>query len=65
MKGGFAYTILNYDTSRIAEYTYDANGSVMKDNNKGIAGIIYNNLNLPLSVAKTGGNSFGYIYRAI
>jgi hypothetical protein len=48
----------------IAEYTYDANGNLTKDLNKGILYITYNYLNLPLSIAKTGGNSIGYTYDA-
>lgn len=62
--GDFADNGHNYGTSRITEYAYDANGNVIKDDNKGIVSIIYNNLNLPSSVTKTGGNRIEYVYTA-
>lgn len=46
------------------EYTYDANGNMLKDYNKGITtDIQYNHLNLPTTVA-LGGGTITYIYDA-
>ena len=45
------------------EYTYDLNGNMKTDSNKGITGINYNHLNLPTSVALTGGTIY-YAYDA-
>ncbi len=46
------------------DYTYDANGNMITDLNKGISSAItYNYLNLPETVTK-GGNSIRYIYDA-
>ncbi len=47
-----------------AEYTYDANGNMLTDANKGIStNITYNHLNLPTQVVLGGGN-ISYIYDA-
>ncbi|TDQ22656.1 DUF6443 domain-containing protein, partial [Tenacibaculum caenipelagi] len=45
------------------EYTYDANGNMLADANKGITSITYNHLNLPVSVTLAGG-LIGYTYDA-
>ncbi|WP_186435003.1 DUF6443 domain-containing protein [Gillisia sp. Hel_I_86] len=47
------------------DYTYDTNGNLTSDANKGIPtnGIIYNHLNLPTSVTLPGG-TISYIYDA-
>ncbi|WP_299523968.1 RHS repeat-associated core domain-containing protein, partial [Winogradskyella sp.] len=46
------------------EYTYDANGNMLRDLNKGISSnISYNHLNLPTQVTLSGGN-IQYIYDA-
>ncbi len=46
------------------EYTYDANGNMLTDANKGIStNITYNHLNLPTQVVLGGGN-ISYIYDA-
>ena len=46
------------------EYTYDANGNMLRDYNKGISSnITYNHLNLPTQVNLSGGN-IQYIYDA-
>nr|WP_298789352.1 DUF6443 domain-containing protein [uncultured Allomuricauda sp.] len=46
------------------EYTYDANGNMLTDANKGISSNIgYNHLNLPTSVT-LGGGTISYIYDA-
>lgn len=45
------------------EYTYDANGNMISDANKGIASITYNYLNLPQTVTfSTSGNKIEYTY---
>lgn len=38
------------------EYTYDSNGNMLRDLNKGITGITYNHLNLPAQVNIGSGN---------
>ncbi|MBZ9731162.1 DUF6443 domain-containing protein, partial [Salegentibacter sp. JZCK2] len=45
------------------EYTYDTNGNMTRDDNKGITDITYNHLNLPTSVS-IGGGTISYIYDA-
>lgn len=45
------------------EYTYDNNGNMLTDLNKGIAGITYNYLNLPTQVT-IGGANINYVYDA-
>ncbi|XLS29987.1 fibronectin type III domain-containing protein [Flavobacteriaceae bacterium M23B6Z8] len=45
------------------EYTYDANGNMIKDDNKGITNITYNHLNLPTQVTMADG-TISYIYDA-
>lgn len=45
------------------DYGYDANGNMTSDNNKGISTITYNHLNLPTSIAMTGG-TINYTYDA-
>ncbi|MGE0773082.1 MAG: DUF6443 domain-containing protein [Cyclobacteriaceae bacterium] len=47
------------------DYTYDANGNMVRDQNKGItSNITYNFLNLPELVVRGTGNSVRYIYDA-
>lgn len=46
------------------EYTYDVNGNLTKDSNKGITGIQYNVLNLPSSISFSDGSSITYTYAA-
>lgn len=46
------------------EYYYDANGSMYKDDNKGISNIVYNYLNLPQTITVTGKGSINYLYDA-
>jgi RHS repeat-associated protein len=45
------------------DYTYDGNGNLKEDKNKGIADIIYNYLNLPSQITFASGN-IQYIYNA-
>ncbi|RZS93147.1 DUF6443 domain-containing protein [Aquimarina brevivitae] len=49
------------------DYTYDANGNMVTDNNKGITGISYNHLNLPTTVnvnTNAHNGNITYIYDA-
>lgn len=48
----------------INEYTYDYNGNLKLDNNKGITSITYNFLNLPQQVNKGASNYIVYTYDA-
>ncbi|SNR17106.1 DUF6443 domain-containing protein [Tenacibaculum jejuense] len=45
------------------DYTYDDNGNMISDKNKGITSIKYNHLNLPTKVT-IGGKNIDYIYDA-
>lgn len=50
------------------EYTYDGNGNMITDGNKGITGIGYNHLNLPTNIVINNSNhngSIDYIYDAM
>ena len=44
--------------------SYDNNGNLTKDSNKGIASITYNSLNLPQVVTFSNGNTITYQYTA-
>ncbi len=46
------------------EYSYDANGNLTKDLNKGISLIQYNCLNLPERIEFTDRSTVGYLYKA-
>ncbi|SNR17632.1 DUF6443 domain-containing protein [Tenacibaculum jejuense] len=46
-----------------SDYTYDDNGNMISDKNKGITSIKYNHLNLPTKVT-IGGKNIDYIYDA-
>lgn len=46
------------------EYTYDGNGNLIADLNRGISNVEYNLLNLPQRIVFTGGNSTSYFYGA-
>ena len=46
------------------EYTYDGNGNLTKDSNKGITNISYNSLSLPSVVTFGNGNTITYLYTA-
>ncbi len=45
-------------------YTYDANGNLKTDPNKGITNIVYNHLNLPELITFNTGNSIAFSYDA-
>lgn len=50
--------------TKATEYTYDANGNMTCDRNKGIQSITYNMLNLPQSVMFDDGHETRYTYAA-
>jgi RHS repeat-associated protein len=53
------------DIANATDYTYNANGNLEKDLNKGYGTIQYNYLNLPQLVQKDANNSTTYIYDAL
>ena len=46
------------------DYTYDVNGNMIADANKGITQITYNHLNLPEQITITGKGTIRYVYDA-
>ena len=52
------------DANKMDDYTYDVNGNLKTDANKGITNIIYNHLNLPTEIT-FGMNYVRYLYNAI
>jgi RHS repeat-associated protein len=46
------------------DYQYDANGNMIRDNNKGIAEIQYNHLNLPTKIIWSNNKYISYTYNA-
>ncbi|MEM6718513.1 MAG: DUF6443 domain-containing protein, partial [Bacteroidota bacterium] len=46
------------------DYSYDDNGNMVKDKNKGISNITYNYLNLPTQITFDNGSTISYIYDA-
>ena len=54
----------NNGVSTNNEYTYDNNGNLTKDLNKGITNISYNSLNLPQVVTFSNGSTITYLYTA-
>ncbi|MCO6174979.1 RHS repeat-associated core domain-containing protein [Flavobacterium sp. NRK F10] len=47
------------------DYGYDANGNMFRDTNKGITGIRYNHLNLPVRILFENGFEIQYLYDAV
>ncbi|WP_303318397.1 DUF6443 domain-containing protein [Flavivirga abyssicola] len=61
---GFKDDAVDTALDNVDDYTYDANGNMLTDANKGIStNITYNHLNLPAQVVLGGGN-ISYIYDA-
>jgi RHS repeat-associated protein len=52
------------DGNDAGDYAYDANGNLIRDQNKLITSITYNNLNLPDKVTKNNGEYVKYVYSA-
>lgn len=59
--GDFHY---NPATKLSTDYSYDANGNLITDNNKAITAIAYNYLNLPQQVTITSKGTVSYTYSA-
>lgn len=51
-------------TSNAVEYFYDSNGNMTSDDNKGIANIRYNQMNLPEVITFTSGHEIVFLYDA-
>jgi RHS repeat-associated protein len=62
-KGDFEDNGSKYNGSS-AEYVYDANGNLTLDQNKGITGIAYNHLNLPVLISFGEKGSMEFVYSA-
>jgi hypothetical protein len=52
-------------TDAVDDYSYDANGNMLTDANKGIASIVYNHLNLPTKITFGTGQYIDYLYNAV
>lgn len=52
------------DVASVADYSYDGNGNLTKDDNKNIQSITYNHLNLPYVITMNNGNTITYTYDA-
>lgn len=48
----------------VDDYSYDASGNMIKDNNKNIISITYNHLNLPTQITFASGENIVYIYNS-
>ena len=60
---GFKDDAVNTASDTTNDYTYDYNGNMLTDTNKGITNIVYNHLNLPTTVTINGQN-ITYTYDA-
>ncbi len=47
------------------DYTYDSNGNMITDANKGITAIVYNHLNLPTKITFGTNGTIDYLYNAV
>lgn len=54
-----------YSNTTNAEYNYDFNGNLLRDDNKNISSISYNHLNLPEVIVVTGKGNITYQYDAM
>jgi RHS repeat-associated protein len=54
----------NGTTDSVDDYDYDANGNMIKDDNKNITKIIYNHLNLPIEITFGTTGKINYLYDA-
>ncbi len=55
---------VNINPNDILDYEYDANGSLVRDENKDINQITYNHLNLPVKIIFDNENEIEYLYDA-
>ncbi|SDI06275.1 hypothetical protein SAMN04488062_12152, partial [Flavobacterium omnivorum] len=65
--GSFINEFKDSASNTVNDYDYDANGNMIKDNNKNITAITYNHLNLPTKITfSTKGSPYiNYIYNSI
>ena len=65
--GSFINEFKDSAANTVDDYDYDANGNMIKDNNKNITAITYNHLNLPTKITfgTTGFPNINYIYNSI
>jgi RHS repeat-associated protein len=56
---------ISIDIAQAPDYAYDANGNMIRDDNKGIKTITYNHLNLPTKITFANGNFITYLYNAV
>jgi RHS repeat-associated protein len=63
-ENGQKYTPSPTGETKYHEYQYDENGNLTLDKNKGITGIDYNVLNLPIAIRFATGNHLEYSYTA-
>lgn len=63
--GGNATEGFRYNSAASVDYTFDANGNMISDANKGIALIEYNYLDLPETVTFANGDEIRYLYDAM
>jgi RHS repeat-associated protein len=54
-----------YVASTGSDYSYDANGNMTIDKNKGITAIVYNHLNLPTKITFGTTGTIEYLYNAV
>ncbi|MFC1224435.1 DUF6443 domain-containing protein [Pedobacter sp. BG31] len=57
--GGF-----NDAVKQSGEYAYDGNGNTIKDLNKGLTSLVFNQLDLPQTISKSNGSTVSYVYDA-
>ncbi|MFV1883192.1 MAG: DUF6443 domain-containing protein [Balneola sp.] len=62
--GGYNLEGFKDGASNSIEYEYDANGNMIRDDNKSIESIRYNKMNLPEVISFTNGNQIVYLYDA-
>nr|WP_291149109.1 RHS repeat-associated core domain-containing protein [Flavobacterium sp. UBA7680] len=58
------YGFVDSAANTVNDYTYDANGNMISDNNKNITAITYNHLNLPTKITFAATGNIVYIYNA-
>ncbi len=61
---GFKTANANNNNINIPDYTYDANGNITSDLNKGITNITYNYLNLPQKISFANYDAIYFVYDA-
>uniref|UniRef100_UPI0032B39963 RHS repeat domain-containing protein n=1 Tax=Flavobacterium adhaerens TaxID=3149043 RepID=UPI0032B39963 len=61
---GFKDDLIGSSDDTTVDYTYDVNGNMKTDTNKGITDISYNHLNLPTKITFATSGNIAYIYNA-